>query len=615
MNNKKNIKESRKKVLKMIRHETRGEDLFSQISVFLKNIKKTYKHWSEERALETKKNKALKENARKHALRAEEETKKKIVAEKERLAKEKEILLSQLRAAEEKKRAEKAAQKARLEEEYLAKTQKELNEKRKIEEEKKRLLEAKRSLEAEKFKHEQEEKQRLIKFETERRAEEEKKKKEQSIKNTSTEDVKFSSKAILTQIDRDLKNLEKTVHPETAKVKPSLALPAHQSWLSGVIASWKANVAKRHEREKKEKELREKARAEIERLRKETRDRIEKSRLEREAQQKLLENREKDKKKTIFLQDGHLAKIPHAPVVPALKALEEVQKREEAKISENTELEKLIKIKNIASQEKQLAPKAQKTTGFWSSIFASNQARTQAQIKATALTEEAKKKAQELAAKQAEELKRKTEELKRLREQALVRRSRWVSPEILKTNLIKDEIVIYVDWNKNLAILMVALFCCFVIIFGARQWVIMLAEKEIFQNAALSESNKKLQEQIKNAQKNNQTIQETKKNIDRVSNLLSQHVYWTNLFKTIERLTIKDVKYSNFSGNTSGVYSFDATTSSFNVLAEQVDFMKASEQVKSVNVNGGTFNRSKDDDKGYVQFTLNISINPDVFRK
>ncbi|MFZ4631748.1 MAG: hypothetical protein ACOYL8_00905 [Patescibacteria group bacterium] len=192
------------------------------------------------------------------------------------------------------------------------------------------------------------------------------------------------------------------------------------------------------------------------------------------------------------------------------------------------------------------------------------------------------------------------------------------NPKILEVNLIKGEVKIVFDWAKNISILVVTLLvvAAFVteIYLGLSWW----GEQEKVRAESLNLSISKLKAEISKVDaRANEALAYKNKSIE-VGRLLDNHIYWSKFFAWIEKNTLSTVKFSGFSGDTKGTYTLSATALSFSEASWQVKAFLNDPMVKKVSVAsvsaGEASDKTAKGPKG-VSFTLNLELNPDIFKK
>jgi len=225
------------------------------------------------------------------------------------------------------------------------------------------------------------------------------------------------------------------------------------------------------------------------------------------------------------------------------------------------------------------------------------------------ITREARQKAeQEVHQKvgQEEEQQQKKEEN--------IKKEKPEKTSILKTNLIKDEIVFFFDWRKNLIFLLtLVVITCFIIAAAYGGLVYWQKQKEEAGKVFVRKS-AELESKIKQAKDNINEILTFQQKLTLVSLLIDRHTYWTNFFKFLEDYTINDVYYMEFSGGIKGSYSLSALAKNFNSISQQLKVMQGSNHVIKANVDSGQLSAGeKEGRSGGVKFNLELLINPAIF--
>ena len=222
-------------------------------------------------------------------------------------------------------------------------------------------------------------------------------------------------------------------------------------------------------------------------------------------------------------------------------------------------------------------------------------------------------KKEELKAKKVEAEKRKEKELDFLKaKETELKKVKWTSPDILKTNLVKENAVVFINWRKNISLLLLGVFLSIAIVGVAHQSVAIenreIKEAEEILLGKINKINKK----IELAKNNIKEVMILQNKLILIESLLDKHVYWTNFFKFLEDTTIEDVYYSGFSGTTNGTYVLLASAESFNMLAKQIAGFRANEKVVFVRTDGGSVG-AVDGEGSRVSFSLELKINPEIF--
>lgn len=189
------------------------------------------------------------------------------------------------------------------------------------------------------------------------------------------------------------------------------------------------------------------------------------------------------------------------------------------------------------------------------------------------------------------------------------------SSDVLETNLMEAGTVSFIDWHKNSVVLAFYLITIIVIVGVIYGW--MFAQEREFK-ARISEADKNIEELnavLAGANKDIARFADLENKVKVLRVVLDGHVYWTNFFKFLEDNTIQDIYYLGFSGDNSGEYSLAGKAKNFHSISEQLRILKANDYVEDVGVSGGKFNSPKDGDSGGVDFNLQLSIKPQLFKK
>lgn len=192
------------------------------------------------------------------------------------------------------------------------------------------------------------------------------------------------------------------------------------------------------------------------------------------------------------------------------------------------------------------------------------------------------------------------------------------NPKILEVNLIKDEVRISFDWNKNISILMVVLFITGIFVaeiyFGLDWW----EKQEIARAQTLENDILKVNRDISKIKGTADAAITYKDKSLELTRLLNEHVYWSNFFNWLEKNTLSTVKFDSFGGNTEGKYSLNAKALSYAEVSWQVKAFLNDPFIKNVEVLSVNSAISKDKGKSAetgVNFSLTFELDPAVFKK
>ncbi len=189
------------------------------------------------------------------------------------------------------------------------------------------------------------------------------------------------------------------------------------------------------------------------------------------------------------------------------------------------------------------------------------------------------------------------------------------NPKILEVNLIRDEVRISFDWKKNASFILLSLFVVAVFVieiyFGLDQW----EKKEQAAAQTLEEQTAKVSGEVSEMKKTAAPALAYRSKAVAVSQLLDNHVYWTNFFSWLEKKTLSSIYYQGFVGKDDGSYNLEAVASSYaeaswqaQALASDPFVLKA--EIKKVEVASD----SQGAPEG-IGFTINLQVDPKIFKR
>jgi len=188
------------------------------------------------------------------------------------------------------------------------------------------------------------------------------------------------------------------------------------------------------------------------------------------------------------------------------------------------------------------------------------------------------------------------------------------NPKILEVNLIKEEAAVSFNWSKNLLVLALVLFLAGLVVtevyFGLNWW----EEQEAAQVQVLSDKVAKLDAEASKLKKSATAALSYKEKSAVFTDLLNNHIYWSNFFNWLEKNTLSSVHYEGFSGTLDGTYSLAATTDTYADVSWQVKAFLNDPLVQEVEVTSAASSKSKTN-SGQVSFGLVLKVNPDIFKK
>lgn len=134
----------------------------------------------------------------------------------------------------------------------------------------------------------------------------------------------------------------------------------------------------------------------------------------------------------------------------------------------------------------------------------------------------------------------------------------------------------------------------------------------LFYSSKLEENIDSIQAQIKelNQQRDEEFEKEVisvDKTLKNLKTVFKNHLYWSNIFSTIEELTVPEVGFTGFSGNISESNSVNISltgrTSGYTYLAKQMVSFQEDDSISGVTVAGIALST-----EGGIEFTLNINF-------
>lgn len=197
------------------------------------------------------------------------------------------------------------------------------------------------------------------------------------------------------------------------------------------------------------------------------------------------------------------------------------------------------------------------------------------------------------------------------------------NPEILEVNLVKDEVVVFFDWNKHLLAVVLVFILSSLFIFeiylGLDKW----EEQESDRALLIEQETSQLKSEIAILNNSAKDALSYKDKASVFSDILDNHVYWTRFFSWLEQNTLSTVKYGGFSGDLSGIYTLQAVTPSYAEASWQVKAFTNSPLVKNVKVESAAFDLieqevGKDEDpitSTEVSFDIELELDLTIFKK
>lgn len=152
----------------------------------------------------------------------------------------------------------------------------------------------------------------------------------------------------------------------------------------------------------------------------------------------------------------------------------------------------------------------------------------------------------------------------------------------------------------------------------------------IFRNQLAQQELAFLNTQIESFRSLQNAVTETNTTLKAIDDLLNQHIYWSNWFSFLEKYTLPDVYYTEFTGNSSGTMNLTAVTDDYETVTQQINaFRAAGGIVESIDVTTATRNEAPQTEEaaeesieteatktentlGLIQFTMTVIVKPEL---
>lgn len=191
-------------------------------------------------------------------------------------------------------------------------------------------------------------------------------------------------------------------------------------------------------------------------------------------------------------------------------------------------------------------------------------------------------------------------------------------PWTLKTNLIKEDVTTFVNWQKNIVLSVLGLVFTVLLIGGGYGYLVFKEYKNVKEEKSLSAEIAGLEERIREAKQKATEADAFQKKIKTVSELLDKHVYWSEFFKFLEENTLADTFYTGaFSGDVKSDFTFSVAAKSYQSIDDQLRVFRANEKVISAKADAASFEDSakSDSGSGNISYELELKLSPEVFKK
>jgi hypothetical protein len=191
----------------------------------------------------------------------------------------------------------------------------------------------------------------------------------------------------------------------------------------------------------------------------------------------------------------------------------------------------------------------------------------------------------------------------------------WQPYNGVKANLIKDQGVLFFNWQQRLLTLALALILCSLAIGLVYVGLLIWQKERLNDNQSTLANFEAINAEIAKNEKDLEEIVAFNRKLDVVSFILSNHVYWTNFFNFLENNTLKDVYFDNFSGDLTGKYTIAATARNLEAVSSQLEVMKAHALVRNIEYSSGQTIPATEDQPAKTKFNLELSVDPKLFLK
>ncbi|MDP3964774.1 MAG: hypothetical protein Q8Q20_03935 [bacterium] len=190
----------------------------------------------------------------------------------------------------------------------------------------------------------------------------------------------------------------------------------------------------------------------------------------------------------------------------------------------------------------------------------------------------------------------------------------------LDVNLMPADLIEGLDPKRRLFQYMIALIVSCLVVGGAYLGL-SYYEQSIHQDSEnLAKQINEVEKTIEDLRDEQRAALVLKSRIDHVTELLDKHVYWSNFFTLLEKYTLSEIQYENFSGSfvqgTAPSFSMNALGKDFQSIAKQIKaFEEATDFITQVNVLSGNQTAASETSPSAVNFPLQISVKEEIFYK
>ena len=187
--------------------------------------------------------------------------------------------------------------------------------------------------------------------------------------------------------------------------------------------------------------------------------------------------------------------------------------------------------------------------------------------------------------------------------------------DILETNLIKDQKLIFFNWRRAIKINIISAAGSFIfigLVWGYLFWLETRTAPVIEINSQLAAKEREL----KQLEGEIGELKNLRVKAAEIKKILDQHVYWTNFFSWLENNTLSGAHYAFFAGDISGQYVLPAVASDFKTFSSQIKILQADKnQVVSADASQVAATKAGSGGQATMSFDLNLAVKPDIFKR
>ncbi len=183
----------------------------------------------------------------------------------------------------------------------------------------------------------------------------------------------------------------------------------------------------------------------------------------------------------------------------------------------------------------------------------------------------------------------------------------------IKTNLVKDQGVLFFNWRQRLLMLSLALILCTLAISLVYVGLLVWQKERLDANEATFANFDAINTEISKNEKDIEEIVLFNRKLELVSFVLSNHVYWTNFLGFLEDTTLKDVYLEGLEADLTGTYSVPAVARNLDTVSLQLELYKAYPKMRTVAYSNAQSVAGAAGTEPVTRFTLQMTIDPSLF--